>query len=227
MGIDLGVNNIAVTSTATFFGAGFYNWKRNGLFRTRRSLQAKGTRGTKRVLQRLKRRENRFAEDYIHRVSKAIVQETLDHNVDTIVFEQLDHIRDRMHNANNRTKRQIHTWAFRRLQEFVTYKAAEVGIRVDYQDARYTSQKCSRCGHTQSSNRHGHQFVCRSCGYSLDADYNAAKNIGFNYCTQRQKSSGVGLPCQLALKTGTLTPKGDYSPIEAESTVKPHPLAVG
>jgi len=232
MGVDLGVNNIAVTSTAKFFDAGFYNWKRNGCFRTKRGLQEKGTRGARRVLKRLKRRENRFGEDYIHRVSKVIVQEALDHDVDAIVFEQLDHIRDRMQNSNHRTQRQMHTWAFRKLQAFVTYKAAEVGIQVAYQDARYTSQKCSCCGHTQSSNRHGRQFVCQSCGYSVDADYNAAKNIGLNYCTQRQKSSGVGLPCQLALKSGTLTPKGDYSPGEhsptaAESTDKPHRLRWG
>jgi IS605 OrfB family transposase len=228
MGVDLGVNNIAVTSTGKFFDAGFYNWKRNGYFRTKRGLQDKGTRGARRVLKRLKRREKRFAEDHIHCVSKAIVQEALDHNVDTIVFEQLDHIRDRMQNGNNRTQRQMHTWAFRKLQTFVAYKAAEVGIRVDYQDARYTSQKCSRCGHTQRSNRNGAVFSCRECGYTVHADYNASKNIGLNYCTQKQKSSGVGLPCQLALKTGTLTPKGDFqSPIEAESTVKPSAKAEG
>lgn len=227
MGVDLGVNTIAVTSTGKFFDAGFYNWKRNGYFRTKRGLQEEGTRGARRVLKRLKRRENRFAEDHIHCVSKAVVREALDHNVDTIVFEQLDHIRNRMQSGNHRTKRQMHTWAFGKLQAFVTHKAAEVGIRVAYQDARYTSQKCSRCGHTQPSNRHGHQFACQSCGYSLDADYNASKNIGLNYCTQRQKSSEVGPPCQLALKSGALTPKGDYSPSEhsptaVESTDKPH-----
>ena len=228
MGIDLGVNNLAVTSTGKFFGAGFYNWKRNGYFRTKRGLQEKGTRGAKRTLRRLKRRENRFAEDHIHRVSKAIVQEGLDHKVDTIVFEQLDPIRDRMNSSHNRTKRQMHTWAFRRLQTFVAYKAAEVGMRVDHQDARYTSQKCSRCGHTQRSNRDGAVFCCRQCGYTVQADYNASKNIGLNYCTQKQKSSGVGLSCQLALKTGTLTPKGDFqSLIEAESMVKPSALAEG
>lgn len=227
MGVDLGVNNIAVTSTGKFFDAGFYNWKRNGYFRTKRSLQKKGTRGAERVLQRLKRRENSFSNDYIHCVAKDIVQEAIDHNVDTIVFEQLDHIRDRMFNANNRTKRQMHTWAFRRLQEYTTYKAAEHGIIVDFQDARYTSQKCSRCGHTQRSNRKGSEFCCRECGYAIHADYNASKNVGLNYCTQKQKSSEVELPCQLALKSGTLTPKGDYSPTEAEFMDKPSALAEG
>jgi hypothetical protein len=42
----------------------------------------------------------------------------------------------------------------------------------------------------------------------------------FPYCTQRQKSSEVGLTCQLALKSGTLTPKGVYTPTAAESTDK-------
>lgn len=227
MGVDLGVNNIAVTSTGKFFDAGFYNWKRNGYFRTKRSLQKKGTRGSERVLQRLKKRENSFSNDYIHCVAKDIVQEAIDHNVDTIVFEQLDHIRDRMFNANNRTKRQMHTWAFRRLQEYVTYKAAEQGIMVDFQDARYTSQKCSRCGHTQRSNRKGSDFCCVECGYAVHSDFNASKNVGLNYCTQKQKSFEVGLPCQLALKSGTLTPKGDYSPTEAEFTDKPSALAEG
>lgn len=224
MGVDCGVNNVAVISTGKFFDARFYNWKRNGYFRTKRSLQAKGTRGAKRVLKRLKRRENRFAEDYIHQVAKGIVQEALDHDVDTIVFEQLDHIRDRMTNRNRRTKRQMHTWAWRKLQQFTTYKAANCGIKVDYQDARYTSQKCSRCGHIQASNRNGSMFCCKQCGYTVHSDYNASKNIGLNYidknCTGRQKSGQVGLPCHLALKSGTLTPKGDYSPTAAEFTDK-------
>lgn len=236
MGVDLGVNNLAVTSTGQFFDAGFYNWKRNGFFRTKRSLQSKGTRGAKRVLRRNKQRENRFADDYIHCVAKALVQEARDHNVDTIVFEQLDHIRDRMASANNRTKRQMHTWAFDKLQHYVTYKAADVGIRVDFQDARYTSQKCSRCGHIKGANRNGSRFHCRSCDYQLNADYNAAKNIGLNYidkdCTEQQTPAQVApchasRACQLALKSGLLTPKGEYSPIAAEATDKPATLAVG
>jgi IS605 OrfB family transposase len=63
-------------------------------------------------------------------VSKAIVQEAFYHYADTIVFEQINHIRGRMQNGNQHTQRQMHTWSFRRLQTFVTYKATEAGIRM-------------------------------------------------------------------------------------------------
>ena len=45
-------------------------------------------------------------------------------------------------------------------------------------DPRYTSQKCSKCGHTHKDNRKSQsKFVCVKCGHSENADINAAKNI--------------------------------------------------
>lgn len=44
--------------------------------------------------------------------------------------------------------------------------------------AAYTSQVCPACGHTHSNNRRSQsQFVCENCGYSGNADRNAAINI--------------------------------------------------
>ncbi len=40
-----------------------------------------------------------------------------------------------------------------------------------------TSQTCSKCGHVSRSNRKGKQFKCVHCGFSLDADLNASRNI--------------------------------------------------
>jgi transposase len=51
-----------------------------------------------------------------------------------------------------------------------------------YVDPRYTSQKCSCCGHISKSNRQNQtQFECTRCGYGLNADLNAAFNIRNNY----------------------------------------------
>ena len=48
-------------------------------------------------------------------------------------------------------------------------------VEVDY---RYTSQRCSCCGHTSKENRKSQaDFVCLACGYKDHADLNAAKNI--------------------------------------------------
>jgi len=43
---------------------------------------------------------------------------------------------------------------------------------------KYTSQKCSECGHTESENRTSQvKFECKNCGHSENADVNASKNI--------------------------------------------------
>ena len=41
----------------------------------------------------------------------------------------------------------------------------------------FTSQMCSTCGHVDQENRSGENFLCQSCGYTDDADINAARNI--------------------------------------------------
>ena len=47
----------------------------------------------------------------------------------------------------------------------------------------HTSQRRSRtdCGFTHDNNRDGEQLECQKCGYEVNADYNAAKNIGVRY----------------------------------------------
>lgn len=45
-------------------------------------------------------------------------------------------------------------------------------------DPKYTSQKCSECGHTSRDNRkYQSLFKCVECGFSANADHNAAINI--------------------------------------------------
>ena len=41
----------------------------------------------------------------------------------------------------------------------------------------HTSQMCSQCGEIHRESRKGELYQCISCGYSLDADYNASLNI--------------------------------------------------
>ena len=50
--------------------------------------------------------------------------------------------------------------------------------RVRRVDAKYTSQKCSACGHVAAESRESQtRFCCVACGFSLNADHNAAINI--------------------------------------------------
>jgi len=53
------------------------------------------------------------------------------------------------------------------------------GVRIERTSSAYTSQRCSKCGWVRKANRKGKLFVCTACGYTSDADLNAAKNISF------------------------------------------------
>ena len=60
-----------------------------------------------------------------------------------------------------------------KLEQCLSYKS-----NVQKVPAPYTSQRCSECGHTEKGNRKTQsKFVCLSCGYSGNADHNAALNI--------------------------------------------------
>ncbi|HIH97350.1 MAG TPA: IS200/IS605 family element transposase accessory protein TnpB [Thermoplasmata archaeon] len=64
---------------------------------------------------------------------------------------------------------------FRRQLE---YKLKWRGGHLELVDPKHTSRKCSECGHIESGNRPSQsKFECKNCGYSENADVNAAKNI--------------------------------------------------
>jgi putative transposase len=64
---------------------------------------------------------------------------------------------------------------FRRQLEF---KQAWRGGKVIVIPPQHTSQKCSCCGHTDKDNRLSQAlFACIACGFEMNADINAARNI--------------------------------------------------
>jgi len=174
-GVDVGISRVAVASHGRFFAGKRVKEHARKLFRQRRALQAKGTRSAKRHLKRLRRRENGFRRDVNHRVSKRLVESLPPGS--TLALEDLTDIRERVR-PRRKARRELHNWPFAQFQQFVAYKAAARGIRVVYVDARYSSQGCSRCGHVARSNRRSQSwFACRQCGYQLNADLNAARNL--------------------------------------------------
>src|SRR5690625_1660599 len=70
VGVDLGIVEIATTSTGDRFAGRRLNRYRRRQNRMRAKLQAKGTKSAKRVLKRRRRREARRARDVNHRISK-------------------------------------------------------------------------------------------------------------------------------------------------------------
>ncbi|WP_226021954.1 RNA-guided endonuclease InsQ/TnpB family protein [Halomicrobium salinisoli] len=214
LGVDLNVDgSLAVTSTGAFLGnADYLNHKRDEYEQQRGSLQQTGTRSAHLTIQSIGDRFSRWSEDYLHRVSKAIVQEARRHDCSAIAFEELAHIREHISNASK-----FQQWAFRTIQRLTEYKAEEHGILVATVDPAYTSQRCSHsaCGFAHEDNRNGDEFECLKCGKKLHADYNAARNIGWRLI-QRWLTSGAGRAnCQVALKSGTLNANGEFTPATA------------
>jgi len=202
MGVDLGVNNIAVTSTGKFFKASFLNDKRRQFAERRSKIQKKGTRSAHLLLKRMSGRENRFANWVLHNISKQIVMEAKRVNAQVIAMEKLTNIRESARRWRKLEKHKVFLWPFFRLQRYIRYKALEEGIDVWFVEPKYSSQRCSKCGHVQSSNRKGSNFCCKACGYRVHADYNASKNIAI-FALEGKSPSWAG-PCKLALKSGGL-----------------------
>ncbi|MHA1284496.1 MAG: zinc ribbon domain-containing protein [Promethearchaeota archaeon] len=66
-------------------------------------------------------------------------------------------------------------WLFSDIRKRVEIKCNQIGLQFKQVSALLSSIKCSRCG--KMGNRDGYQFECPHCGFRLDADLNAARNI--------------------------------------------------
>jgi putative transposase len=201
IGVDLGINRPAVTSNNRFLGQRHWKAVEGRYFKASRALQKKGTKSAKRHLRKLKRRRARFRRDADHVLSKQIVAAAEPGS--TIVLENLKDIRKRMKaKRRSQTKRRMHSWPTQRLKTKIEYKAEERGCTVVAVDPRHTSQACSRCGHTARNNRRSQSvFKCRSCGYDLNADLNAARNIAAKYHASGGRSPAGGLRNQPIVST--------------------------
>ncbi|MFE7602676.1 RNA-guided endonuclease InsQ/TnpB family protein [Streptomyces sp. NPDC057494] len=176
VGVDLGIVNIATTSTGSRHGGRRLNRLREADRRLRAKLQKKGTKSARRRAKRHAGREARRARDINHKISKCIVAEAR-RTGRGIALEDLTGIRERVR-LRRPQRATLHTWSFRQLGTFVAYKARRAGVPVVYVDPAYTSQECSRCHHLDRRNRPSQAvFACRACGFVEHADLNSSHNI--------------------------------------------------
>ena len=175
LGVDFGIANIAATSDGELFSGKEVNHIRQKATKFKRKLQRCGSKSAKRHLKKYSGKERRFKRHTNHVISKRIVSLALK-TQRAIALEDLKGFRPTVRKA----QREIFgKWAFDELKRFIEYKARLKGVPVVLIDPRYTSQTCSACGHVSKSNRKSQSlFSCASCGETLHADTNAARNIG-------------------------------------------------
>jgi len=174
LGIDLGENNLAATSSGKLFGGRELRHKQDCALALRKRLQSNGSKSARQRLQKISGKEARHVKHVNHVISKAIVNEAQTTGCDTIAMESLTNIRRRIR-AGKRMRSRLHRWAWAQLQSFVKYKAQAVGLNIVFVDPAYTSQICAVCG--QLGVRQKHRLVCKFCGIQRHSDLNASQNI--------------------------------------------------
>jgi IS605 OrfB family transposase len=161
IGIDSGIKSLASTSYGKQFGTDI----EAHINRVKRCKH--GSKGQKRAARALRQRMDECADEVTD-------------NVTLVVVENLKNI-----TKNTKTKRRLGKdmrrslgkWNIRYWLGKVESKCQDKNVSFRTVAPYYTSQECSFCGHTERRNRKGEIFKCRKCGYTGNADINAAKNI--------------------------------------------------
>ena len=181
VGIDRGLRFLATAydeqGQTDFFDGKAVMRKRAKYQKLRAELQAKGTKSAKRRLKKLSGRENRWMSDVNHCVSKTLVQKYGDNTL--FVLEDLTGVSFERTDLPKALRNQNKSWAFYQLEQFLTYKAHLNKSEVVEVSAKYTSQRCPKCGIIKKDNRdHGkHEYHCSNCGYRSNDDRIGAMNI--------------------------------------------------
>ena len=194
VGIDLGVGALVATSDGGLVEhARFARRSQAGLARAQRELATKqrGSHRRQKARERVAAHHRKIANqrrDFAHQLSRQLVND-----YDLIVHENLQitnmtrRPRPRPNKeggyepngarAKSALSRSIHDAGWGQLLAMTAYKAESAGRQVIAVDPRYSSQRCSECGHTSAENRRGAVFRCLGCGFEAHADVNAAVNI--------------------------------------------------
>lgn len=191
VGIDLGIARLATLSTGEWYAnPGLFQRfglevKRLQRKLSRQEFQSNGWKKTKRRLSQLHAKIKRCRQDYLHKVSTAIVRK-----YSAVVVENLQ-LRNMSRSARgmmsqpgkgvrrksglNRSLLDVGLGQFLYMLE---YKCHWHGRGFERVNPRYTSQKCSCCGYISPQNRPTQaRFRCMNCGQAGHADVNASKNI--------------------------------------------------
>jgi putative transposase len=178
LGVDLGIVNLATDSTGETFSGQAVEHNRQRMHSLRQRLQRRGTKSAKRHLKKLSGRQARFQKNTNHVISKRIVAKAK-HQNNALALEELRHIRSRTERTVRHSQRARQSnWSFGQLRFFLSYKARSAGVPAHTVDPRNTSRTCHVCLHCEKANRRSQAlFICKNCGYTDNADRNAAINI--------------------------------------------------
>ena len=182
VGIDRGLRFLAVSydeqGKTEFVSGKKIATKRRKFQEVRRQLQSKGTKSAMRRLKAISVRENRWMSDVNHQISKTLVRKYGENTL--FVLEDLTGVSFEDSNLSRGKKQNfdLRSWSFYQFEQFLSYKARENKSEVLKVSAKYTSQRCPKCGtiHKENRDHRKHLYACQ-CGYKSNDDRVGAMNI--------------------------------------------------
>jgi transposase len=161
LGIDIGISDVVSLSNEQKQSMHPQGWTLSKILQ-KLSRQKKGSKNFKQT-QELR---NNFIGWSINQI-----------NFDDIGSVSIENIKDiRRHKKCDRFRSH---WTYTQIFNRLNMKTESLGVQVSKVDPRNTSRKCSKCGTIDKHSRRGKKFKCTSCGFEIDADLNASRNIEF------------------------------------------------
>lgn len=129
---------------------------------------------------RIKNKRN----DFLHKISYKLSENQTIKVEDLKIKNMSKQAKGSVENPNMRASaksglnRSILQQSWGKFFEMLEYKLERNGGELIRVYPKHTSQKCSSCGHISKENRLKQaQFICTSCNFTANADYNASINI--------------------------------------------------
>ena len=162
-GIDTGINKLATLSDGSKLGI------ETKYYIDRINKCKYGSKNQKQKRKAFKQYVDEIAKEIISLNPKLIVVEALKNINYKIKFKR---------RLNKNIRRSLGSWVYRYWLTRLQLNCEENRVSFRTVQPYYTSQRCSKCSHTESKNRlEVELFKCQKCGYTDDADVNAAINI--------------------------------------------------
>lgn len=180
VGIDLGINHLAITSSGQVFdGAKSYKKYSKKLahlqwLNRHKQLSSNNHRKAAIAVARIHRKIANIRRDTLHKITTHISK-----NHAVIGMEDLN-VSGMM--ANGKLAASIANMGFYEFRRQMQYKTQLYGSKLVVVDRFYPSSKtCSRCGNKkQYLSLKERVFQCENCGFECDRDLNAAINLHFS-----------------------------------------------
>lgn len=176
-GVDLGIKNLATFSNGEMIeGAKPYKKLQKKLRRLQQAFSraqkgSKNREKLKRKIARLHYRISCIRHDTLHKLTSKLVR-----NFSVIVIEDLN-VCGML--KNRKLAKAISDMGFHEFKRQLKYKAVISGVNVIIADRWFPSSKrCSECGEIHRElTLADRTFICPACGFKLDRDENAARNL--------------------------------------------------